>query len=657
MIYLKSYLVVAWIQLFMCWSNGLRAQNVPDSLLQKLAASTNDSAKAITLLEMGESIEVTTPEKSMDYYRQALLLGQQIKNNRVILSSYIDVGICSINLNKMDSAIIAFEKAIPFARLLNDTVRVARVLANIGNAYLHKKDRVTAIEYYLQSARLWETCSNQNYLPVLYSNLSALLDEQKEHQRAVEYGNKAVALAQKIGDEYSEVVGLVNLSTTYSHLGQPEKEYELLAKALPLAKKNEDLDQIATVYHNMGDYYFKKNNFASALEQYLQSYTYVKQMGNQYHFCTLSTAIAQVYYKLNENSKALYYILQAEKTAGEVGTRTDLKEIYKTRAEIEQQAGNHKLAGEYFSKTLMVTDSLFKTETSEKVAEVEAQYQNEKKQKEIVQLEKDKQIQSLSIKQKSTLNYILISSLVALMIVGFLIYRNLQQRQRLKQQMINELEKDKQLVAVDSLLKGQEEERSRMAKDLHDGLGSMLSGVKLSLGAMKGNLILSEDHAKLFSKALDQLDNSIGEMRRVAHNMMPEALVKLGLQQAVQDYCDGLNESQQLKIKHQFHGLEKRLDAATEIVVYRIVQELLNNVVKHSGASEVLVQIMMHEDGLNITIEDNGKGFDIDKLNYEKGAGLSNVRSRVDYLKGQMDIQSIPGKGTSIHVDCIIENS
>jgi len=205
------------------------------------------------------------------------------------------------------------------------------------------------------------------------------------------------------------------------------------------------------------------------------------------------------------------------------------------------------------------------------------------------------------------------------------------------------------------LLKGQEEERGRLAKDLHDGLGGMLSGVKLSLGAMKGNLILSEDSARLFSRALDQLDNSISEMRRVAHNMMPEALVKLGLQQAVQDYCDGLSETQQLKINSQFHGLDKRLDAAAEVVIYRVVQELLNNVVKHAEATEALVQVMRHENNLNITIEDNGKGFDTSKMEEARGAGLRNVQSRVDYLKGQMDIQSAPGKGTSVHIDCVLE--
>ncbi len=147
---LLSYFSQVAIALLLFLYNSVFAQTIPDSLVNKLNQAANDSAKAITLLEIGESIEVTTPEISMDYYRQALLTGQQIKNNRVILSSYHDIGVCYINLNKMDSAIATFEKAIPFARLLNDTVRVARIWANMGNVYLHQKDRVKAIDYYLQ---------------------------------------------------------------------------------------------------------------------------------------------------------------------------------------------------------------------------------------------------------------------------------------------------------------------------------------------------------------------------------------------------------------------------------------------------------------------------------------------------------------------------
>lgn len=654
---LSLYFFVA-ITILLFAGNIIFAQTIPDSLLNKLNHPANDSAKAITLLEIGESLEQTVPDKSMDYYRQALALGQQIKNNRVILSSYIDVGICNINLNKMDSAISSFEKAIPYAWLLNDTVRVARVLGNIGNVYLHKKDRAKAIDYYLQAARLWETCADQKYLPVLYSNTGALLDEQKEHNRALEFGNKAVVLAQKLGDSFSEVVGLVNLSTTYSYLGQHEKEYELLMKALPLAKKNEDLDHIATVYQNIGAYYFKKNNFSSALKNYLESYDYGKKMGNKYQLSMVSTELAKTYFKLNQNSKALDYIVQAEQIANEVGARTDLKEIYKTRAEIEQKAGNYKLASEYFSKTLILTDSLFKTETSEKVAEAEAQYQNEKKQKEIVQLEKDKQIQSLSLKQKSTLNYILIGSLAALLILGFLLYRNLRHRQQfakqqdeLQQQRIRELEKDKQLVAVDSLLKGQEEERSRLAKDLHDGLGGLLSGVKFSLSNMKDNLIVTHDNMAVFERSLDMIDGSIKELRRVAHNMMPEMLTKFGLDEALKEYCNTINTTKLLNVKYQSLGINERLDSSAEIIIYRIVQELLNNTMKHAGATESFVQLIKEESRLSIVIEDNGKGFDPSAAENNKGAGLANIRSRVDYLKGRLDIHAEPGKGTLVNIE------
>ncbi len=638
--------------------NGLQAQNIPDSLLHKLTRATNDSAKAITLLEIGESIEVATPEKSMDYYRQALLLGMQIKNNRAILSSYHDIGICYINLNKMDSAVIAFEKAIPVARLLNDTVREARILANIGNAYLHKKDRVTAIEYYIKSVRLWETCGDQNYLSLVYANINGLLDEQKEHNRALEFGNKAVALAQKIEDRFSEVNGLINLAATYGYLGQHEKQYGLLERALPLAKETKDLDQIATVYHIMGDYFFKKENFSSALEKYLESYSYVKQMGNKYHLCTICTALAQAYNGLNENGKALQYILLAEKTANEVGTRTDLKEIYKTRAEIEQQAGNFKLASEYFSKTLIVSDSLFKAETSEKIAEVEAQYQNEKKQQAIIQLEKDKQIQALTIKQKSTLNYFLIGSLAALMIVSFLGYRNSRHRHQLakqqdqiQQQHIRELEKDKQLVAVDSMLKGQEEERSRLAKDLHDGLGGLLSGVKFSLSNMKDSLIVTPDNMAVFERSLDMIDTSIRELRRVAHNMMPEMLTKFGLDEALKEYCNTVNATKLVTVKYQSHGMETRLEKSIEIIVYRIIQELLNNVLKHAVATEVFVQLIREESRLNVVVEDDGKGFDTSLPENNKGAGWANIRSRVEYLKGQLEIHSEQGKGTLVNIE------
>ncbi|HLG41204.1 MAG TPA: sensor histidine kinase, partial [Chitinophagaceae bacterium] len=327
-------------------------------------------------------------------------------------------------------------------------------------------------------------------------------------------------------------------------------------------------------------------------------------------------------------------------------------------SEIEERSGNIAKAYEYQKQFIAVSDSIKKEKAQHQMHETEAKYQNEKKQNEILQLQRDKLSQSLSIKQKSTLNYILFGAVAVMLITGFLLYRNIRNRQllakkeaELQQQRIRELEKDKQLVAVDSLLKGQEEERSRLAKDLHDGLGGLLSGVKFSLSNMKDNLIITSDNMTVFERSLDMLDTSIRELRRVAHNMMPEMLTKFGLDEALKEYCNTINTAKLLTVKYQSLGMDIRLDKSTEIIIYRIVQELLNNTVKHATASEAFVQLIKENSRLNVVVEDNGKGFDTALLETSKGAGWANIRSRVEYLKGQLDIHSDPGKGTLVNIE------
>lgn len=210
-------------------------------------------------------------------------------------------------------------------------------------------------------------------------------------------------------------------------------------------------------------------------------------------------------------------------------------------------------------------------------------------------------------------------------------------------------ENEKQLIAMNSIIQGQEAERSRMAKDLHDGLGGMLSGVKLNLSSMKGSMIVQENDARLFNRSIAQLDNAIAEMRRVAHNMMPEALLKFGLTEAVQDYCEGINESKLVKIKFTQIGLNKPIEKPTEVILYRIVQELSNNAMKHANAKNIFIQLTKHERGLTLTVEDDGNGFDTGQV--RKGAGLQNVQSRIDYLKGTMEINSASGEGASFTIE------
>jgi signal transduction histidine kinase len=215
------------------------------------------------------------------------------------------------------------------------------------------------------------------------------------------------------------------------------------------------------------------------------------------------------------------------------------------------------------------------------------------------------------------------------------------------------LEKDKQLLIVDAMLKGQEEERSRIAKDLHDGLGGLLFGTKLSFMNVKENLALSAENSAMFDKSLSLLDNTIGDLRKVAQNLMPEALVKFGLHEAVRDFCDSVQSSSGIKVLYHELGEKRKQGKTAEVFTYRIIQELVNNVVKHAGASRVIVQLTMSKDKTGITVEDNGKGFNKNDMTDTKSAGMANINYRVQYFNGTSDILTSPGNGTSVNIELI----
>jgi signal transduction histidine kinase len=299
-----------------------------------------------------------------------------------------------------------------------------------------------------------------------------------------------------------------------------------------------------------------------------------------------------------------------------------------------------------------ILEKMIKDVTSQQSASLEKKYETGKKEATIKQLQAEQALHILSIRQKNTLNYILIGSAIAILVVALLSYRTYKQKQRIQQQRITELETEKKLTATEAVLKGEEQERTRLAQDLHDGLGGMLSGIKYSFNNMKGNLVMTPDNAQAFERSMDMLDSSIQEMRRVAHNMMPEALVKFGLDTALKDFCNDITKSGALQVTYQSIAVaDATLDQTAAITIYRIIQELVNNIIKHAGARSALVQVARTNTNFSITVEDDGKGFDTAVLKASKGIGWSNIQNRVGFLKGKLDVKSAPGKGTSVLIE------
>jgi signal transduction histidine kinase len=207
-------------------------------------------------------------------------------------------------------------------------------------------------------------------------------------------------------------------------------------------------------------------------------------------------------------------------------------------------------------------------------------------------------------------------------------------------------------ISTRAILQAEENERKRIAADLHDGVGQLMSAAKMNLSAFEHDLPFKSDEQKsAYEKAIALVDESCREVRSISHQMMPNALLKSGLSSAIKEFIDKIDSSI-IKINLHTEGLNERLDSNIETVCYRVIQECVNNVIKHSGANTLEISLIKDEDGISATIEDNGKGFNSKEVEKVEGIGLKNIRSRIQYLKGTVDFDSEPGKGTlvAIHV-------
>jgi len=645
-----SLLVVAF-----CITPVLQAQQNPiDSLKKELTKENlSDTSRALTMMRLAIRYETVDTSLAARYYKDALRLSISKKSDYITALVFQNQSYLYKAGGNYTSAGRSLDSAIQFvgkADHPNSELLMAKIYGANSSIERFEGRYKTAIGYAMNAVRLYEKL----HKPALELNqlidISSLYKEMNEFVKEEEYARKAMVIARKLNDQtaffraYFSIALALTMQNRYS-------EAETYIDSSGKYYSPTDNEASLTSYHLVaGLIYMNLAKLDRSNEHFRKTAELAETNKNIFGRIQANLQLARVLTLQKKYGEAEQILLAMEKEIAQTTGKVHLNILLDYQSRLYEDWGDYKKALKYYKAFKEMSDSASSEQNKQYASRLEVEYETAKKEAQI-------NLQQAAIKQKNTLNYILIGSAVALLIISLLSYRNYRSKQKLQQQRISELETEKQLMATQALLKGQEDERSRLARDLHDGLGGLLSGVKLQLGAMKGNLIMAEDHARVFNNALNKLDESIREMRRVAHNMMPEALLNLGLSQALQDYCAGLSESQQFTINCQLYGLDQRMSPSSEVVVYRIVQELLNNAVKHAGATTILAQVMRQDSRLTITVEDNGKGFDKDQMDSMQTAGLKNIQSRVHYLRGQMDIQTAPGKGTSVHIECTIENN
>ncbi len=618
-----------------------------DSLLHKLKSQKDDEQKVLLLFQIGQELENSDLHLAKDYYRQARELGNKIRYSLTeikFISNYTFV----LNMEAaFDSSLYWNLKGIEEAKKLGSAEHLAKAYFNTGTSYQYLSDYENAVENYQKGLELFDSIGNKALSAQASDILQVLYTSLKQYDKAKAYGKTAIDEFRKLEQPKMLAYSLTNLGVIYGTISRYDTALVLYSEALEITQKINDEVLMAAIELNLADIFLWQNRLAESKKHYESALVLSRK--NKLPDSESRALRGFSYYTMYAGNFPQSLLFAKEALL--VSSNNQLQ--HETILNLDQLASlsylqqDPRKAREYERSSGRIRDSLLNEQILKNTINTEKKFELDKKNNLL-------QLQHVQLRQKHIMNILLISAIGVISVVSLVGYRFFRIRKKMQEQKIRELETEKQLMATQSLLKGQEEERSRIAKDLHDGLGGLLSGVKLQLGAMKGNLILSEQDGLTFNRVLNNLEESIGEMRRVAHNMMPETLLKFGLPQALEDYCEGLSRQQPFSIQCDFRGMEERLEHSTELVLYRIVQELINNAVKHSGASSILVQIIRHDkEQLNLTVEDNGTGFDANQ-EYTNSAGLRNIVSRVKYLNGKIDIQSESGKGTSVYIECEI---
>ncbi|MCW2262132.1 MULTISPECIES: sensor histidine kinase [Sphingobacterium] len=502
---------------------------------------------------------------------------------------------------------VLIDKVIPMAKSIKDSTLWGNNLQNVAMALMNLQEYSKAEQYYNNALTLLHdrnAAAEQRFTLFVNAARNALLNNKYTHSRifldSASHTSKSVSASSYLPTYYS-------VEGSY---WEKQRDFDLahiyFEKALVGAKEQHNSDMVASILFSQSAAFQTANKPASAMKKLREVLPYIEKNPSL------------------KNKEMVYYNL----------------------ATTAVQLGAYQEAVKWFEKHKIVLDTLLADKGTALTLELEKKYQTSEKENELLRVKAAHQQQQLKMQRTRLFAGIFLLTSIILGMLSLIWYISSRNRKKLASQR-------EKLNLFNAMVQGQERERSRIARDLHDGLGGMLASVKLKLSAVanrEAKVQPQTDSAMDLYTIINQMDDSVNELRRIARNMMPESLLYMGLELSLRDLCNAMNQPQ-LKIDFQATNLQSDYPQSFLIAVYRIVQELLTNALKHSGATQIWVQCSEADHYFYITVEDNGKGFDPSMQDSKQGGiGLSNIRNRVDILNGRLEIDAAIGKGASFHI-------
>jgi two-component system, NarL family, sensor kinase len=556
-------------------------------------------------------------DKSLQLYRQAISYVQQqtFYRDYYLAATYNTMFGVYFHLGMFDSAALNCYKVIALYR-------------NSGNKKINPVD------------------GDVDPLIDAYQYLSICWLQLGYYQRSLNYIQEAEQRSLKDKKKYQLLTILANKSSIYQGLNEPEQAMATAQQGMRLSDSFKNTSLNGIFRSNIAAALLKQGKTDTALLLLRQLLAdEAKQHNTTPPDVATAFTLGYAYFQKNQFNEALAVLLPALKRANELSQRYNTILPYDILAQTYEALGEEQKAYE----TLRIKEALEDTLTYRAVQMMnmmDIAMQTAEKDKKISQNQLKISQQQHRLQQQYTWIIVISCSAVLLIILLIVLYRSYRNRRQRQEEKILLISKEQEVLQLRALMQGEEQERARFARELHDGFVSQLSAIKMNFSAMDEKHFSAEQQLD----NIQQLDDTIRELRKTAHNLMPEILLNAGLAEATQLYCDRINQAHALWVDFRTYGFLPKLNAAFELPLYRMIQESVQNIIKHSGAGQAIVQFNYDNNILGITIEDNGCGFD-EPGNTGQGMGLQSFKARVESMGGHFQLSSTKDTGTTLYFE------
>ena len=608
-----------------------------------------------TLLNQSASNLFTYPDSVKRIARDGIRYGARYDRQDMEVKSLNILGKYYGIQSEYDSALYYFYRGQALAADMEDYEVIGDFFNNIGLVNWQTGNYKGAISSMLEALDYYDKTGIDDSRANILNNLGLIYVDLHNYEKGREYFHEAREKNERHNDLIGLGASLNNLGFLYLTEERFDSAFHYLNKSIDL---NSDLNayyDLCISYGGKAEAYLAMASYPDALHYFNKSKDLARNNGFKYEETTALQGLARTYLAREDMGRAQTYIREAMEIASDI---ENLKLAYqgeKILSDIFNASGDYQQALEHYHTYTELKEELINQNKLHQVYNLMLSHSTQQRIEEIDQLSKEKEIQELEIQRqelmlsrKNTTIILIVLTFLLIMTGGILFYHRFKykQKERLQRTVINLTEK-KSRAAVESELK----ERERIGRELHDGLGQMLSATRLNISVLQQKAALSEERKKeLLGAAINSVDIAFSELRHITQNLAPSVLTDKGFDGALSHLRDQINSSGRIKVQYATYGLNGKLDPLIEHTLYRAIQELLNNAIKHAGASHFNFQIVQGDDEVTLLVEDNGLGFDPNENTVQSGGGLKNIKARIENLNGSIYFDSMKQRGTIVTI-------